>query len=318
MAEPSRRRTTLKITAAAAPVSFSVLSPPEQGDAISGLCLAVAGLGPAMQPNLPQGHWPTELRPADAWAINLESESGWYVLLTQDCDVVRAADTEPTVSVAPLMLRDVEAWRDLIRNGYSSREWAYPSEKFTGIPDGKALVVDLAWTTSLLKGSLTAPGVSALRPLTGPTKADFAEWLAARAGRVPFPDDVVTKVLDPCFQARKAAAKKLDKAVAAGGTAPRDARVVGAVARWYARRDGMLIDFLGQVTGPLLQAAGWITADGSVDTEAFEKGRSALETSVLRKMNAVDPNSGYQIRITLADLAEVPASQFLKFALLLR
>lgn len=318
MADASSQGATLKITAATAPVSFSVLSPPEQGDAVSGLCLAVAGLGPAMQPNLPQGHWPTDLRPADGWAINLESESGWYVLLTQDCDVVRDPDLEPTVSVAPLTLRDVATWQDLLRNGYSSREWAYPSEKFTGIPDGKALVVDLAWTTSLLKGSLTAPGVRALRPLTGPTKADFAEWLGARVGRVAFPDDVVTKVLDPCYQARRVAARKFDKAVAAGGTAPRDARVVGAVARWYARRDGMLIDFLGQVTGPRLQAAGWITEDGGVNTEDFEKGRSALEAAVLRKMNAVDPNSGYQIRITIADLAEVPASQFLKFALLLR
>ena len=52
-------------------------------------------------------------------------------------------------------------------------------------------MVDLAWTTSVLKGSRVTDAVQAVRALSGPGKAQFSEWLGYRTGRVPFPDDVV-------------------------------------------------------------------------------------------------------------------------------
>lgn len=305
------------VTAAAAPVSFSAVSPPEQGDAISGLTLAVAGVGPALQPDLPTWQWPAGVGPADAWAAAVAAETGWYVLLSQDCDIVRDASDEPTVWVAPLTLVDIREWRSLRRNGYSSRRWAYPADKFRGVPTDKGLVVDLAWATSVLKGSLTAPGVAAVRPLTGPNKAAFAEWVSARTGRAPFPDDVVTKVLDPCYEVRHALSKSYDRS-SGGANATLEARVVASAAAWFAHRDGMLVTVLGQPTGPTLQAAEWFDADGVFRDEDFERGRTKLEAAILRRMNKADPHSGYQLRLVFADLAQVKASEFAKFALLLR
>lgn len=185
--------------AAGAPVSITALSPPQQGDALCGLTLAVAGIGPAGVVDLPSGVQHPEVGDTDAWVSAVGSDTGWYVLLTQDCDVVRAPDREPTVLVAPLTLIDLARWQDLRRNGYSSRWYAYPGLKFTDLPDGKGLAVDLAWTTSVLKGALASSGVTAVRPFTGPEQRAFSEWLASRTGRAPFPDDVVTAALDPCL-----------------------------------------------------------------------------------------------------------------------
>ena len=309
----------ITITSAGAPVSFDALSPPEQGDALSGLTLAVAGVGPAVAPQLPDAQWPTDVGPDDAWSAAFEADTGWYVLLSQDCDIVRDAAAEPTLLVAPLVLVDAPEWQDLQRNGYSSRRWAYPGQKFQGMPEGKSLAVDLAWTTSVLKGSVRAPAVRAVRPLTGPNKAQFAEWLAGRTGRAPFPDDVVTLVLDPCYEARKRYAASFDKSLVNKTTAPAEVRAVGAVERWFAHRDGMLITVLGQLTGSRLQAAGFIDATtGDVLAADLEKGSAKLEAEIFRRMNRANPSSGYQVKVVLADLAEVPASDFVSFALLVR
>jgi hypothetical protein len=301
--------------AAAVPVSLTVLSPLQQGDALCGLVLAVAGVGPAAPAGLPSAEWPIDVGAGDAWGVTLGSDTGWYVLLSQDCDVVRGAGDEPTVLVAPLTLVDDEDWNSLVRNGYSARVWPYPAEKFPGVPAGKALVVDLAWTTSILKGSLASDTVRAQRPLTGPNRRAFAEWLAGRTGRVPFDDDVVTKVLDPCYDVRTRAAKQL---ASKGTSAPLDARALGTVVRWYAKVDGRTVDVLGETSGPLLHAAGMVTPDGTVNAADLEKGRLRLEQAMVRRMATVDSQSGYQLRLTIADLNRVTAASFRSFALLVR
>jgi hypothetical protein len=301
---------------AATPVSLTTLSPLQQGDAVCGLVLAVAGVGPAPSAQLPAASWPVEVDARDAWGVALGSETGWYALCSQDCDVVRTAAEEPTVLVAPLTLVDETMWKDLVHNGYSSRWWPYPSDKFSGIPAGKALVVDLAWTTSVLKGSLASPAVHGQRPLTGPNRPAFAEWLAARTGRAPFGDDVVASVLEPCYQVRTRLAKQFDKNPLA---APLEARAVGSVARWFAHVDGRHIDVLGQTSGPLLQQAGFVKPDdGKIDAPAFDKARNRLEQAIVKRMLTAAPQSGFTLRVTLADLDTVSAQSFLGFALLMR
>lgn len=302
---------------AAAPLSFTAVSPPEQGDVISGLTLAIAGVGPATVPSVRLTKLPGTVREGDAWAVAVDSETGWYALCSQDCDIVAEADDEPTVSVAPLVLVDEQRWHDLNQNTYSARWYAYPGDKFN-LPDGKALAVDLAWTTSVLKGSLQAPSVQGVRPFTGPQKLAFGEWLAARNGRVPFPDDVVKAVLDPCYEVRKRLLSTHRKAAAKNQSAPVDARAVGAVVRWYAHSDGRNATILGQLTGPSLRATGFIDDDGQTDTTNLEQGRTKLTAKVLSRMDKDAPGSGFSVQLRLADLATVRASQFQKFALLLR
>ena len=303
------------MTSAGAPVSFTALSPPEQGDALSGLAWVVAGIGPASSPTIAGVECPT-VGDTDAWAVTSNSETGWYVLLSQDCDIVRDAATEPTVLIAPLVYVSEQEWQDLSRNGYSARRYAYPGSKFSGLPEGKQVAVDLAWTTSILKGSLQAAQVYAVRPLTGPNKATFSEWLSARTGRVPFPDDVVANALDPCYQVRNSLLTKFIKKGA--GQAPLEARGVGAVERWFVHRDGKLVTFLGQVTGSRLKQAGFDAGDGSVNTVDLGKAQNKIESAILARMNQVNPSSGYQVRLVLADLSQVSAIQFVNFALLVR
>ncbi|WP_263729854.1 hypothetical protein [Cellulomonas sp. SG140] len=299
---------------AAAPVSLTALSPLQQGDAISGLVLAVAGVGPAASTGLPLADWPTGVDAGDAWGVTFGADTGWYVLISQDCDAVRAPADEPTVVVAPLTLVELGEWHDLVRNGYSARKWPYPAEKFAGLPEGKGLVVDLAWTTSILKGSLAAPSVHAQRPLTGPNRRAFGEWLAARHGRIPFPDDVVRCVLNPCYEVRNKLAARY---VQHGKSAPFEARAVGAVLRWFAQVDGHVVHVFGQTSGPLLIHAGFVDDEGAVKEE-FTKATQRLETAINKRIAAVAPQEGFVFRLTLGDLAKVSAESFVKFALLLR
>lgn len=299
-------------------VSFTALSPVQQGDVLAGLTLAIAGVGPEGVEHLPVGAVRSEVGPDDAWASPVVSETGQYVLLSQDCDLVRDPDREPTVQIAPLVFVDQATWDDLNRNGYSARWYAYPSAKFNGVPDGQALAVDLAWTTSILKGSLTAPSVTAVRSLTGPEQHKFSEWVAARTGRVPFPDPVVINVLDPCYSVRKRLLSAFRKA-AGPANAKAEARAVAAVDRWFARVDGRLVTILGAVTGPRLQGAGLIDPDsGEVLTDDLAAGTTKLQALTVKAMNAVNPDSGYTVKITCVDLANVRASEFLQFSLLLR
>ncbi|MGY1845465.1 hypothetical protein [Modestobacter sp. SYSU DS0875] len=299
-------------------MSFTALSPAQQGDAFSGLTLAIAGVGPDGVQHLPTGATRPQVGPADAWATPFLSETGQYVLLSQDCDLVREPADEPTVQIAPLVLIDQGEWQDLNRNGYSARQYAYPSAKFSGVPDSKGLAVDLAWTTSILKGSLSAPGVTATRPLTGPEQRAFTEWVAARTGRVPFPDAVVTNVLDPCYHVRRRLLAAFNKA--AGPTnAKVEARVVAAVDRWYAHVDGHLLTILGSLTGPRLQAAGLTDpTTGQVLVDDLTNGITKLQTQVIGAMNRVNPDSGYTLKINCMDLATVRADRFLQFSALMR
>jgi hypothetical protein len=304
--------------AAASPVSISDISPPQQGDALSGLTLAIGGVGPATGAHLPSADWPVGVLDSDAWVAAVGSETGWYVLLTQDCDIVREPAREPTVLLAPLVLVDQGDWNDLTRNGYSLRRFPYPGGEFSGIPAVKALAVDLAWTTSVLKGSIGSPSVNVVRPLTGPNKRAFSEWLAARTGRAPFPDDVVAAVLDPCYDVRRRLSAKYDTAIAAGATPTAQSRAVAAAERWYARHDGRLVTLLGQVSARSLAAATFIDQDGAVLIDELARAQAKLEAEVVKRMNRVDAHSGYIIKVVLADLANLRADQFLQFALLLR
>ena len=74
--------------AAASPVSISAISPPQQGDALSGLTLAIGGVGPATGEHLPRAAWPTGVLDNDAWVAAVSSETGWYVILTDRKSVV--------------------------------------------------------------------------------------------------------------------------------------------------------------------------------------------------------------------------------------
>ena len=80
----------------------------------------------------------------------------------------------------------------------------------------------------------------------------------------------------------------------------------------------VLATIFGQVTGRSLTASNFVGEDGAVLTADLARAEAKLQSEVIKRMNRVDATSGYQIRIKLVDLATLPASQFVEFALLVR
>ncbi|WP_327411423.1 hypothetical protein OG458_42850 (plasmid) [Streptomyces sp. NBC_01281] len=300
--------------AAAQGISFTALSPPAQGDVVSGLALAIAGIGPATAEGLPEGSWPRDVGTNDAWAATVLSPSGWYVILTQDCDLVRSPVDEPTVLVAPLTVIPRSDWDDL-RRSYSARSFAYPRDKFTSLNDDEGVAVELPWTSSVLKGSLQAPGVQAMRPLTGPERREFSLWLSQRTGRTPMPDDVVMRVLDPAYEVRRSLLKKHAK-----GSKNLDAQAVAAVERWFVRRRENQVTFFGQLTMKSLTHAKLLDEKYQPDFDKIKSCRAALENTFVQKMGKPGSlkESHYEIRVILGMLEKMKASDFVEFSLLVR
>ena len=70
--------------------------------------------------------------------------------------------------------------------------------------------------------------------------------------------------------------------------------------------------------GPGLQRAGFVDSNGNVDADSLAAGVAKVQADVVKRMNKIDPNSGFQVKIVLIDLERMSASEFLRFALLLR
>ena len=287
-----------------------------QGDLLSGLAAAVTGLG--APPPLPE---PQPEEPADhadeLWTVTFVAPTGWYVICSHDCDLVRDVDDEPTVTIAPVVWLPRERWQLARTDSYSSRFFALPNT-LDGAPDDHAPAVDLAWMTSVARGSLSDPRVSVRHPFTGPQRRQFANWLGWRAARAPFPDVVVDSVLDPAFHVRSRLMKRHAKATDAGQQAPTEARVVGACVAWYARYHQPNVALLGRVTPESLAAAGLVNDDGTVSADTLEKGRVKLEGEIRKRMQRTAPNTGFGVSVSLRSFDQLRADEAETFSLLMR
>ena len=184
-----------------------------QGDLLSGLAVAVTGLGPA--PALPDGVDDGNATAAgELWTITFAVPTGWYGICSQDCDLARGEVSEPTITIAPVVWLPQDRWREAASD--TSRFFAIPQDALDGAPEGVAPAVDLAWQTSIAKGSLADGDLQVVHPLTGPHRRRFATWVGWRAARPPFCDDVVEAVLDPAHDVRSRLMKAYDKAVRSG------------------------------------------------------------------------------------------------------
>jgi hypothetical protein len=288
-----------------------------QGDLLSGLAVAVTGLGPA--PALPdgvdEGH---ETAAGELWTITFAAPTGWYAICSQDCDLARGEDSEPTITIAPVVWLPQDRWREAASDSYTSRFFAIPEDALDGAPEGFAPAVDLAWQTSIAKGSLADGDLQVVHPLTGPHRRRFATWVGWRAARPPFPDDVVEAVLDPAHYVRSRLMKAYDKAVRSGAQPNLEARLIGACTGWYARMQEPNVHLLGRVTPESLTAAGFVTPDGETDAEALEGGRKKLEASIRKRMQHQQPNSGFGVAVSVRSFNDLSAADAETFSLLMR
>lgn len=288
-----------------------------QGDLLSGLAVAVAGLG--APPVLPDG---ADLRRPvsrdELWTITFTAPSGWYAICSQDCDLARGAETEPTITVAPVVWLPHERWRAAAADSYSPRFLALPEPVMDDAPVGCAPAVDLSWMTSIAKGSLADGDVQVRHPLTGPQRRRFATWLGWRAARAPFPDDVVRAVLDPAYHVRSRLMGRYDKAVRANQLAPVEVRLVGACVAWYARLQSPNVQLLGRVTPASLMAAGFVDADGDVREDDLATATRRLAAQTRQRMQREAPNSGFGTSVVVRSFDQLRADEAETFSLLMR
>lgn len=129
------------------------------------------------------------------WAAPVRAiKSGWGVIVTQTCDIVREPGTEPYLQVVPLIaLAGEEAWRAAL-HGRSGSHFALPTHEeacaFPGI-DGQVCF-------AVPKAALLHPEVRTLQlPFDPAGRIYLSLWMARRFARHPFPDPVENLILRP-------------------------------------------------------------------------------------------------------------------------
>lgn len=120
---------------------------------------------------------------------------GWYVVITQDCDIVRDPNVEPWLVVCPLRQVTLAYWQALRSGPGSLRELPFPDGHRVPTADGVRPIADLRFVTNVDKTALLHPSVQSLRPLPGPQRFVFGRWVGARCARVPHPDVLECDVL---------------------------------------------------------------------------------------------------------------------------
>ncbi|HUZ10700.1 MAG TPA: hypothetical protein VMU76_11105 [Acidimicrobiales bacterium] len=254
------------------------------------------------------------------WSVAFVAPSGWSIVLSQDCDIVRADDDEPTVEIAPVLLVPVEEHAKYVGSRYTGRYLALSEGAIPGLDNAQRGLVDLAWRSSILKVSFTQGPVEFNRPLTEPQRRELGDWLAARSGRTAFPDDLVTGVLDPFDALRTARTKSASKKPVGSRTDVE--RIVTSPSAWYVARREHRIVLTGVVSDESFTRAGWseedIAAAQPFDADGANKEPAGPVVVALQKLNtellsrlAKAPPTGYEVAVSILDLRAVSAADFM-------
>ncbi|MGH9039447.1 MAG: hypothetical protein ACRDZ3_04380 [Acidimicrobiia bacterium] len=276
----------------------------EQGDLISVGAVAIVGshqsavLAAAGDPGTGAG--------TTVASVTVECASGWYAVLTQDCDIVRRVEVEPCLAVAPVVYIPQEQWDRLACGQTSYREFPLdPAEvgpldevHARGVPDGHCPVVDLRFISSVDKTLLNG-GFQRRVPLRGRHKARFQEWMGARFGRESFADPVAEVVLPT---ARAVLDGQLGIFRDQRVKAPASARTVASVSEWYVRCTDRYVEILGRRSAQNGKASGLLRAKGSDlnwNTTEVELGARQLTQMTGARIGKV----GYSVKVLTADFA---------------
>lgn len=251
----------------------------------------------------------SDTAPGEVVSLSIETASGWYAVLTQDCDIVRAVDDEPCLTVAPVLYVPRETWDKLSAGLTNYRMFPLPlgqvepidTEHAARIPDGHAPVVDIRYVGSVDKTALLE--VQQRHAVTGKAKLRFQMWVAQRFGRESFADAVHERVLP-------AARKALEDALGRAQTKPgQDTKLLASVSEWYVRCTDRYVDVMGRLEADRSRGAGTLkSADKEVSyNSSILDGGCRLLT---KQANALLRGGGYTIKFTYADFEVLSASEF--------
>lgn len=251
----------------------------------------------------------SDTAPGEVVSLSVETASGWYAVLTQDCDIVRAVDDEPCLTIAPVLYVPREEWERLSAGVSSYRLFPLPlgqvrpidAEHAARIPEEHAPVVDIRYVGSVDKTALLE--VEQRHVLAGKAKLRFQMWVAQRFGRESFADAVHERVLP-------AARKALDDALARAHTkAGQDTKLLASVSEWHVRCTDRYVEVMGRLDPDRSRSAGTLkSADKEISYNAsLLDGGCRLLT---KQANALLRGGGYTIKFTCEDFDVLSASEF--------
>lgn len=284
----------------------------EQGDLISFGAIGIAVRSGSAIAEL-AGLSPDEGR--DVVSLAIETSSGWYAVLSQDCDIVRGVDIEPCLTVAPVLFIPQDEWRRLHVGQSNYRCYPLPPDSVTPvdpahadrIPVGHEAVVDIRYIGVLDKTALL-PDVAQRHILIGRHKLAFQQWVGARFGRESFADPVHERVLPA---ARVVLADALTRA-SSGRTGP-DSKVIASVSEWYVRATDRYVEVMGRLDTDRGRAAGVLRKQDAVtawNTASLEDGCALLTKAAAAALRG----GGYAVRFTVRDFTELRADEFETYA----
>ena len=237
--------------------------------------------------------------------MTIESEVGWYVIISQDCDIARTPDIEPVLVVCPIKYVTDAEWSQLRSGGSSPREFPFPDGRKMPSKEGHKHVADLRFVTSVDKTALVSGDVQVLRPLTGSQRARFRNWVGARYAREPLADDLERDVLPRV-------AKLITKIVTSTSTdvnTSLERRLIDATGNWYlAGTDRRVVFYLIISERSAKDAGFWDSAAADFNTTTLGTARTKLMRQILASLK---PGEGYSVDLQIKTLHGIPADEFL-------
>lgn len=283
-----------------------------QGDLVSLGAVTLVGVGASAAWSSTVAHERFDAQASAAsdelWSLTVESDVGWYVIITQDCDIVRDPSIEPALVVCPLRFVPEAAWQALRSGPGSPREFPFPPDRALPILEGHKPVADLRFVTSVDKTALLHPSVQFKQPLTGPQRATFGRWVGARYARAAHPDVLERDVLP------KAASvvRKLATKFAAGQASDPEVRLVGATERWYLGGNDRRVLFIPMLSEASARAAKlWRADPGDFDENTIRAGAKRLAGKLRSGLPA---GGGYTVAVEPATLHGTSAADLLEWS----
>ena len=274
-----------------------------QGDLINLGATSVVGQGPS--PTLKFAD-PQAMADADQpWSLTLVTDLGWYVVLSQDCDIARSPEVEPCIVVCPLEAMPIIEWQSLRSGPYSAREFPFPEHAHISLPGGTAGVANARFVTSVEKQALLAPAYRRAEPLTAPLRLRFREWVGRRFAKAPHPDHVDAHVLQPCGH-RISRLAKAGRAQVDGRS--RSQMLVLTADDWYIGPGEQLIPLQLVITAASAQTVGLCDETSTNFTlPAIEAARKELQSDLNRR---IIPGLDYALTVGVHTLDRLAAETY--------
>ena len=286
-----------------------VLDSIAQGDLISLGAVSIVGRGPA---GVLESAGVDAPAPDKLWALTVDSEVGWYVVLSGACDIVRDPTIEPCLTVCPVTLVEPTRYAQLRHGGYSPRELPLPAAKLAqmcGRTGDEAFcpVADQRYVASVDKTALVHPDVATLRPLTGPQQGRLALWAGRRYARAAHPDDVEEHVLKRAAKVVARLANSFDTTAQGKRTLPQ--QLVGATDAWLVNASGKTVTLYPVLTESLARDAGLFdTAASAIDSKAAYAAAKKLRAELAA---AVTAGSGFMIAVAPTTWDAMTAAEYI-------